>query len=720
MIDRFSRWLTHHTKLILVIAFLLLIPSAIGYLNTYVNYDILSYLPDDLDSVKGQQVLDETFHNSASTVLIVENMPAKDVAALKEKVSKVEGVHQVTWIDDILDIGVPEDILPDEIKNVFYSQKTNATMMLVQYDHSSASEETMKAIGEIRCLMNKQCFLSGLSTISLDTKELADSEAPIYIAIAIALAMVAMTLSLKSWILPWVLLLGLSLAVVYNFGTNIFFGQISYITQCIAAILQLGVTMDYSVFLVDRYEEEREKGGDHRDAMARAVSNTFLSLSGSSLTTIFGFLALCFMRLTLGRDIGLVMAKGVVLGVITVVIVLPALILAFDKPIHRFTHRSLIPSFNRMNSFILKHRRVLIAVGLLIAIPACIGQNNVTKYYNIDRGLPQDLPSIVSLNKMKDAFNMATTHFVIVDDTLPASKLTEMSAKLEQVDGIETVLSYNKFLGPAIEDSFVPEEIKEICKKDGKQLLMINSSFSAATEEENEQIDEMTAIVKSYDSGGMITGEGPLTKDLTTIADKDFIVTSILSTLAIFIIVAICFKSLTIPIVVVGSIELAIFINEAIPFFTGTVIPFIAPTVISCVQLGATVDYAILLTTRFREELQRGHDRMNAMRIAANAADRSIMSSALVFFCATFGVYLTCNIEMIKSICSMLARGSVISAIVIFFFLTPLLLVCERIISKTSLSWSGTKPNGRSKKANGRPSPVDSSGGNQSESKKTK
>ena len=563
-------------------------------------------------------------------------------------------------------------------------------------------------------------LLSGLSTISLDTKELADSEAPIYIAIAIALAMVAMTLSLKSWILPWVLLLGLSLAVVYNFGTNIFFGQISYITQCIAAILQLGVTMDYSVFLVDRYEEEREKGGDHRDAMARAVSNTFLSLSGSSLTTIFGFLALCFMRLTLGRDIGLVMAKGVVLGVITVVIVLPALILAFDKPIHRFTHRSLIPSFNRMNSFILKHRRVLIAVGLLIAIPACIGQNNVTKYYNIDRGLPQDLPSIVSLNKMKDAFNMATTHFVIVDDTLPASKLTEMSAKLEQVDGIETVLSYNKFLGPAIEDSFVPEEIKEICKKDGKQLLMINSSFSAATEEENEQIDEMTAIVKSYDSGGMITGEGPLTKDLTTIADKDFIVTSILSTLAIFIIVAICFKSLTIPIVVVGSIELAIFINEAIPFFTGTVIPFIAPTVISCVQLGATVDYAILLTTRFREELQRGHDRMNAMRIAANAADRSIMSSALVFFCATFGVYLTCNIEMIKSICSMLARGSVISAIVIFFFLTPLLLVCERIISKTSLSWSGTKPNGRSKKANGRPSPVDSSGGNQSESKKTK
>ena len=549
---------------------------------------------------------------------------------------------------------------------------------------------------------------------------MADSEAPIYIAIAIALAMVAMTLSLKSWILPWVLLLGLSLAVVYNFGTNIFFGQISYITQCIAAILQLGVTMDYSVFLVDRYEEEREKGGDHRDAMARAVSNTFLSLSGSSLTTIFGFLALCFMRLTLGRDIGLVMAKGVVLGVITVVIVLPALILAFDKPIHRFTHRSLIPSFNRMNSFILKHRRVLIAVGLLIAIPACIGQNNVTKYYNIDRGLPQDLPSIVSLNKMKDAFNMATTHFVIVDDTLPASRLTEMSAKLEQVDGIETVLSYNKFLGPAIEDSFVPEEIKEICKKDGKQLLMINSSFSAATEEENEQIDEMTAIVKSYDSGGMITGEGPLTKDLTTIADKDFIVTSILSTLAIFIIVAICFKSLTIPIVVVGSIELAIFINEAIPFFTGTVIPFIAPTVISCVQLGATVDYAILLTTRFREELQRGHDRMNAMRIAANAADRSIMSSALVFFCATFGVYLTCNIEMIKSICSMLARGSVISAIVIFFFLTPLLLVCERIISKTSLSWSGTKPNGRSKKANGRPSPVDSSGGNQSESKKTK
>lgn len=711
MINKFSRWLTHHTKLILVIAFLLLIPSAIGYFNTYVNYDILSYLPDGLDSVKGQQVLDETFHNSASSVLIVEDMAAKDVSSLKEKIAQVEGVHQVTWIDDILDIGVPADILPDEIKNVFYSPKTNATMMLVQYDHSSASDETMKAIGDIRSLMNKQCFLSGLSAISLDTRELADSEAPIYIAIAIALAMVAMTLSLKSWLLPWVLLLGLSLAVVYNFGTNVMFGQISYITQCIAAILQLGVTMDYSVFLVDRYEEERKKGGDHRDAMARAVSKTFLSLSGSSLTTIFGFLALCFMRLTLGRDIGLVMAKGVVLGVLTVIIVLPALILTFDKPIYRFTHKNLIPRFDRMNSFILRHRRALIAIGLVIAIPACIGQSNIPKYYNVDRGLPQDLPSLVSLDKMKNEFNMATTHFIIVDDSLPAGKLSELSNRLEQVDGIESVLSYNKFLGPAIEDSFIPEEIREICKKDGRQMLMLNSSYSAATTEENAQIDAITAIVKACDSGGLVTGEGPLTKDLTTIADTDFNVTSILSTLAIFLIVAICFKSLSIPIVVVGSIELAIFINESIPFFTGTVIPFIAPTVISCVQLGATVDYAILLTTRFREELQRGHDRMAAMRIAANAAGRSILSSALVFFCATFGVYLTCNIEMIKSICSMLARGSIISAVVIFFFLAPLLLACEQIISKTSLGWKNGTTARRGKKSKAPSTATDASTG---------
>ena len=691
MIKKLANTITHHTTMVIVIALLLLIPSFIGYVNTYVNYDILSYLPESLDSTKGQEILDETFHNAASNMLVIDNMPEKDVEALKEQIKQVPGVNDAIWISDILDISVPVEILPDEIKNVFFSG-SNSTMVLVKYDNPGSSEETLTAIGQIRDLLNKQCFLSGLSVIVKDTKDLADQEMPIYVVLAVLLSIVAMSLSLESWVLPFAFIASIGLAVVYNLGSNIFLGQVSYITKSIAAILQLGVTMDYSIFLIDRYNEECNKTEDRKEAMSNAVERTFVSLSGSSLTTIAGFLALCFMQLTLGMDIGIVMAKGVILGVLTVVLILPAIILKLDPYIRRWRHRSLIPKFDRMNNFIIKHHKTFAVLFLLLFIPALYSQSHTKVYYNLDESLPKDLPSIVATNKLKDDFDMASTHFIVVDDSLPASKLNQMAKEIEKVDGINSVLAYNKFVGPSIPESFIPDEIKEICKKDGYQLLMVNSKYKAALDEENAQIDELNRIVKSYDPNAMITGEGALTKDLIDIADHDFKVTNYISILAILLIVAICFKSFSAPFILVAAIELAIFINLGIPYFTGTVIPFISPTVIGCVQLGATVDYAILLTTRFREELRNGHDRVSAMKIAANASDRSIVSSALVFFCATFGVFLISKIEIIQSICAMLARGAIISALVIIFILSPVLLVTEKLIAKTTKDWKPKQP----------------------------
>lgn len=687
MIDKIARWITRHTKLVILIAVLLLIPSAIGAVMTKVNYDLLSYLPNDLDSVQGQEVLDKTFHNAASSVLVIDSMPDKDIAVLKEKVQNVKGVSNVIYLRDLLDMGIPESILPDAIKDVFYSKDGKSQLLMVQYEKGGSDKETMQSIADIRSVLNKQCFLSGISVVAKDTEDLVASQLPIYVGLAVLLALIAMTLTMESWVLPEVFMLGIGFAVVYNFGTNVFLGQVSYITNSIAAVLQLGVTMDYSIFLIDRYEEQKLVHADRRDAMASAISRTFVSLTGSSLTTIFGFLALCFMRLTLGRDIGLVMAKGVVFGVLTVVILLPALILAFDKPIHRWKHKSLIPSFNGLNKFLIKHNKFFMVIFLLLFIPAVFTQSKAPTYYNLVKALPDSLPSIVSLNKMKADFDMVTTHFVVVDDSLSDHDLAEMALKMQDVDGVATVLSLNRFVGPAIPSGFLPDEIKEICKKDGKQMIMINSKYESATTEENAQIAQLNSILKSYDKNGMMTGEGVLTSDLVTIADKDFKTTSLISVAAIFIIVALIFKSLTVPTVVVAAIELAIFINEGIPFFTGIAVPFIAPIVIGCVQLGATVDYAILLTTRFREEIQNGETRKNAILIAANAADRSILTSSLVFFCATVGVYLVCDIEIIRSICSMLARGAVISGVIIIGLLTPVLYTCEKVLSKTSIGW---------------------------------
>lgn len=688
---RIAKFIAYHPKTITIIAVLLLIPAAIGYINTFVNYDILSYLPGDLDSVKGENELDETFNSASMSFLVIEDMPSKDVAALKEKIAKVDNVSSVIWVNDIADISIPQEIIPQAVKDVFYSKDGKCTMMLIQYKYKAVTDETMKAIEDVRGLLNNQCFLSGMGVIMKDTRDLADSQAPIFIAIAIAIALVVMTFCMESWVEPWVLLAALCMAVVYNMGTNLIFGQISYITQCIAAILQLGVTMDYSVFLIDRFEEEKPKYADKRDAMASAIQGAFLSLSGSSLTTIFGFLALCFMDLSLGKDIGLVMAKGVVFGVLTVTIVLPALVLQCDKIIHKYRHRSFIPKFDKLNNFVINHKKVWVAIFIVLFIPSYIMQSNVNVYYSMDRMLPDDIGCIAALNKMKEEFNMATSHFIIVDDSLDASDLVKMENEIKDTAGVTNMVAYNSFVGSGIPDSMIPDELKSIAKSGGRQMILVNTSYVAATDECNEQLTKINNIVKKYDKNGYVTGEGAMYKDLIDITDHDFKLTSVLSILSIFILIAIIFKSISIPTILVMSIELAIFVNKAISFATGTTLSFIAPTIIGCVQLGATVDYAILLTTRFREEMRNGHNKLDAIKIAASASDRSIFQSALVFFGATFGVFLTCDIKIVKEVCLLLARGSLISAGVIVFMLTPLLLVLEGLIEKTTYDFLGKK-----------------------------
>lgn len=686
-IEKLSEWITRHPKFIMTVALILLIPAIIGYLLTGVNYDILSYLPDDINSVQGEQILDESFHNASSAMLVIENFDDKDVVALKEKIMKIDGVTNVTWTDSVIDTTVPNSSLPSFLRKIFYSTDGKSTLMLINFESASASDETGTAIKEIRSLMNKQCFLSGMSAVLTDTKDLADSQAPIYIAFAIFLALVVMSFTMDSWVLPFVLLASLGIAVVYNMGTNIIFGEISFITKSIAAILQLGVTMDYSVFLIDRFDEEQRYTDDRSLAMGRAVAKTFTALMGSSLTTVFGFLAMCFMTLTLGFDIGIVMAKGVVFGIITVVTVLPSMVLLLYKPIYRFRHKRFVPKFNGLASFTTKYRRVFAIILLVLLVPAYLAQSNVSKYYDVVSGMPQDLDSIVALNKMKEEFNMANTHFVVIDDDVPDGKVNSMIQDIKEIDGIETVVALGEYVGAGIPKSIIPESVKSIAEKDGYQMMMINSDYSTGTDELNAQIDEMNNVISKYTDSGYLTGEGVLTKDLISIANNDFVVTSIISTVAIFILVAICFKSISIPCILVLMIELSIWINIGLSYLMGTEISFITPTVINCVQLGATVDYAILMTTRFREEIQSGKDKKTAIHDAAASSCTSIFQSALVFFSATIGVYFICDIKMIKEICELLARGSFISAIMIMLVLPPVLYILEGVINKTTYKW---------------------------------
>lgn len=683
---KIALWEAKHPKTVLLLAVLLLIPALIGFACTGVNYDILSYLPDELESMQGEQVLDETFNTAGISIVITEDMQPKYTLALKNEILKVDGVASVIWVDTLADIGIPADALPDVLKNIFYSADGTKTMMLVRYDPAGGEGSDLKAIAEIKTLLGENAFMSGLSVIVDDTREICDSQAPLYIAVAVALALAVMALMMESWFQPLIVLLSLGIAVLYNMGTNFFLGEISFITQCVAAVLQLGVTMDYSIFLIDRYSEEKEHYPTREEAMAAAVTKSFAALAGSSLTTVFGFLALCFMHLKLGFDIGFVMAKGVLFGILTVVFVLPSIVLIFEKQILKYRHRSFIPDLTKVNVFTLKHKKAFALIFLLLLAPSYLIQKDIDLYYSMNKALPGYLTSMQGFEKLKNDFDMACTQFVIVDDSIPAAKLMEMEQKLENMDGVSSLLAYNSIVGPAIPDDILPDEIMQLCKQDGLQLFLVNSKFDPATPELTAQLQQMEQIVKSYDPNAYITGEGAIEQGLIDTTDRDFAVTAVLSVAAIFILIAIVFKSVTLPVILVLSIELAIWLNLSLSVIMGKEASFVDPTVINCIQLGATVDYAILLTTRFREEL-RFAPKQEAMLKAVKMAQQSIFQSAAVFFAATFGVYVVCDIYIVRGMCALLARGAIISEFVIILFLAPLLVVCEGFIAKTTPSW---------------------------------
>ena len=687
--NRISKFIADHAKSVIVVSLLLLIPSVIGFINTRVNYDLLSYLPQNLDSTKGEDILDKTYSDASIGIVIVEGMENKDINILKDKIEEVDGVTTTLGLTDVLDESIPKDILSDEIKNQLYNE--DSTMFVIKFYGAPGSDSTINGISKVKKILNKQCFLSGMSAIMEDTKELAEHEAPFYVLIAVALSIVVLLISMESTVVPIIFLVSIGIGIVYNLGTNLFLGEISYITKALAAVLQLGVTMDYSIFLMHRYDEERGKWSTKEEAMTQAIKATMTSISGSSLTTIAGFLALCTMDLALGKDIGLVMAKGVVIGVICAITILPAFVLVFDKAIHKFKHKTIIPEFKKVSTLVTKHYKAFIVAFLVIMLPAFFGQANAKVYYNLDETLKPDMSSIVALNKMKDNFNMTSTHFIIVKDDIKSYKMKEMTDRIENLEGVTTVLSYDKFIGPNVPEDFIPRDIKEIFKQGGYNLLLVNSEYKSASDELNNQIIEMTDIVKSYDKDAMVTGEGALTKDLTTIADQDFKNVSVASIAAIFVIILIVFKSVSIPVLLVSAIEFAIFINMGIPYYTGTVIPFVASIVIGTIQLGATVDYAILLTSRFREEIRNGYEKKEAMRIAVQESAKSIVTSGLTFFGATGGVALVSDMALIKSLCFLMARGAIISMMVIIFVLPALLLVSEGIINKTTKGWKINK-----------------------------
>lgn len=683
--NKVSKAIAQSRMLILVIAFLLLIPSVLGYLKTDVNYDILGYLPDELDTRIAQSILKDDFDCGSLGMLIVENMEDKDVSKLKEEVKKVEGVNDVIWIDDAIDLSVPKEILPEDIRDIFYSE--NSTLMIIKFAGTDASTETEKALSDVRKIAGKQAFLSGVAGVIKDTKDLANKETPIYVLIAVILSIIILSITMESYVIPIVFLSSIGIAIIYNMGSNVIFENISYVTKALSAVLQLGVTMDYSIFLLHRYDEERESRENKVEAMANAIEATIESVVGSALTTVAGFLALCVMDLALGKDIGLVMAKGVVIGVICTITILPALVLTFDKVIHKYKHKNILPTFQKSSSFIIKHHKVIVLISLLILIPAAIGKEKASVYYNLDESLPDNLPSIVANDKLKNEFNMVSTNIILVRDDLDRYKVKEMVKELNNVDGVTMAAALESVLGSRIPENFLPNELLEQVKKGGYEGIIVNSKYKSATNEVAVQLDEINEIVKKYDPEGLVGGEAPLTNDLVTIADSDFKKVSIFSIVAIFLIIMVIFKSISVPVLLVLAIELAIFINLGIPYYTGTTIPFISSIVIGTIQLGATVDYAILLTSRFKEELSNTNDKKEAMIKALQSSSRSIITSALTFFGATAGVGIISELEMISSLCVLMARGAIISMLVILFVLPGILLMFEGIIVKTSKSF---------------------------------
>lgn len=684
-----SHIIVKHPTLILIIALLLLIPAYLGIKNTAINYDILSYLPDNMNSTEAQKIIEENFSDVGSTILIVDSQVPKEVMDLKKEVKKIDGVKTVVWIDDFVDVSIPKSMLPTDIKDIFYSG--NSTLLFISFTEGEVSEKTHQAIDEIREVVGNQGKLAGMGSIVKDTKDLADKEKPFYVAIAVLISIIILALTLKSTIIPLIFMTSIGLAIAFNMGTNHFLGEISYITSALAAVLQLGVTMDFSIFLLHRFDEELKKGAVKEDAMAHAIVKTFSSITGSSLTTIASFLALVTMELTLGRDIGIVMAKGVLLGVLCTIIILPCLILTFNTAIHKYSHQTILPSFEKLSTFVCKHYRIFIGIFIISLLPAIYGKVNTQVYYNLINTLPNDMDSIIATNQLKDDYGMSTTHFILIDDQLQSYRVNEMVNAIKELDGIERVMSVDEYIGPGIPSNFLPDELTRKYANGGYKLILVNSNYLAAEDKENIQIDNIRSIINQYDPKGVVGGEGPLTKDLVDTSDRDFKRVSIASIFVIFVIIMIVFKSVTIPVLLVASIQFAIFINMGIPYYTGSIIPFISSIVIGCIQLGATVDYAILLTTRFKEELQHGKDKITAMKIAIQQSGASIVTSGFTLFGATMAVALISDLSIITSLCSLIARGAIVSMLVILFILPSFLIVFERLIDKTTIKWSSEK-----------------------------
>lgn len=678
---KIAKFISYHPKLVFLITTLLLIPSWLGYKNTGVNYDILSYLPSDLESTQGQDILDKDFKNAATGMLILEG-DDHDAEVLKKQVLKIDGVEDVISKSSIVGDTVPNEFLPDDIRDAFYAD--GSTLLMVKFGESSSSFKTMGAIDQIRALESKQKYLSGISSLVKDTKDLIDHETPIYVALAVVLALIVLSLANESTIIPFLFMLNIGYAILYNFGTNIFLGEISYITKAIAAVLQLAVTTDYSIFLYHRYVEKKKKTESSSEAMAKAIQSTVASIFASSLTTFSGFLVLLLMKLGLGKDIGLVMSKGVLLGLISTVVVLPPMILLTEKWVNKFNHKMLLPSFEKTADFTMKHRKPLFIVFLLLFIPAIYGSNHTDLYYNLDRSLPQDLDSIVSLNKMKKDYNMASTHFIVVRDDLSNQSVNNMIDEVEHVDGVNNVLSLNSVTGLTLPSKVLPDKLKDNFNKNGYQMIMLNSEYQTASDEVNKQIDDIDKIVKKHDPKGKLTGEAVLTKDLTILSDRDFKMVNIASIIVVFLIIAIVFKSFAIPVVLIAAIELAIFINMGIPFYTGKTIPFITSIIIGVVQLGSTIDYSILMTDRFLFEYKKTNDVDKALDLSVRETSKSIVTSALSFFAATIGVGIYSKMEIVSTLCIFLARGAIISMLVIILFLPALIHIAFPFIKKTT------------------------------------
>ena len=684
MVIKFGKWLTRHKAVVLIIAFLLLIPATIGYVSTRINYDLLSYLPNSLETVSGQDTMVDEFGMGAFSMIVVEDMEKKDIVALKEKLKKVNHVEDVIWYDDAMDITVPTEMLPDKLREGLFNG--NATMMIALFDNTTSADSTMDAITEMRGIVKKQAFISGMSGVVTDIKNLAMAEMPIYVVVAAVLSLLILLLTMDSLVTPFIFLLGIGMAIVYNMGTNMVFGEISYITQALTAILQLGVTMDYSIFLLESYEANKVRyDGDKNRAMAHAISNTFTSVTSSSITTIAGFAALCFMTFKLGMDLGLVMAKGVIIGVIVCLTVLPALILCFDKAIDKTTHKNLIPNLDGLSKKIVKGWPVVLVLFLVLLGPAMYGNSNYEIYYDIAGALPQSLDSAVANKKLEEKFNMNSTHIVLMKNGMASKEKSEMLKKIEDVKGVKWALGIDSFKGVSVPSSMIPKKLESKLKSDNYEIAFVCSDYKAATDEVNSQIADINKIVKKYSKDSMVIGEAPLTKDLQDVTDIDLVNVNYVSVAAIFLIILITFKSILIPVILVMVIEFAIFLNMSVPFYTHESLPFVASIVIGTIQLGATVDYAILMTSRYhKERVVRRKSKKEAIDIAHKTSIKSIMISGMCLFASTFGVTMSSSIDMITSICTLLSRGAVISTIVVILVLPAMLTVFDKWICKTT------------------------------------